>query len=142
MSKTIEEAQEAAPIFWQAIALVLFHPDAPALSPSVLPRGDEWPDLPARADTAHAAPALTETAAPNPAKLAAVGSGKINSTRARPKDGQTASTSSPGDPYRDVTSVVSIGGSDNNSNYVKSAENSPTSPSNAPDLAGHISELE
>ena len=37
--------------------------------------------------------------------------------------------------------VVSIGGSDDNSDYVESAKNSPTSLSNTPDLAGHISEL-
>ena len=71
VSETIEEAQEAAPIIYQAIDLVVFHQDVPAFSPSILPRGDDWPGLPVRADTAYAAPALTNTAAP-----AAVGSGK------------------------------------------------------------------
>ena len=39
-------------------------------------------------------------------------------------------------------SVESIGESDGDSDYVKSAENSPTSPDNTPDLEGYISELE
>ena len=140
--KTIEEAQEAALVFCQDIASVLFRPYAPAFLSSVLLRGDEWTDLTAHVDTAHAASALTETATPNPATPAAVGSGKINSNRARPTDIQTASPSLPGDPDRDVTLVASIGGSDNNSDYVKLAKNSPMSPSNTPDLVGHIRKLE
>ena len=39
-------------------------------------------------------------------------------------------------------SVASIGESDGDSDYVESAENSPTSPANTPDLEGHIIELE
>ena len=42
----------------------------------------------------------------------------------------------------DVTLVASIGESDDDSDYFESAKNSPMSPSNTPDLAGHISELE
>ena len=142
VSQTIEEAQKAAPTLCQAITQVVFHLDALAFSPSVLTRGAEWPALPARADTAHAAPALTKTAAPDPATPAAVGSCKRNSNRARPTDGQTGSPSPPTDPDSDVLSVASIGGSDGDSDYVESAENSPTSPANTLDLAGHIIELE
>ena len=79
VSENIEEAQEAAPNLCWSIPLVVFHQDAPTLLPGVLPRGYEWPALQTRADTAHAAPALTETPAPNPAASAAVRSGKINS---------------------------------------------------------------
>ena len=142
VSQTTEEAQEAAPTLCQAITPVVLHPDAPALSSSVLTRGAEWPALPAHADTAHAAPALTETATPDPATPAAIGSGKINSNCAQPTDGQTASLNPPADPDSDVMSVASIGGSDGDSDYVESAENSPTSPANMPDLVGDISELE
>ena len=39
-------------------------------------------------------------------------------------------------------SEASFGGSDGNSDYVKSEENSLTSLSNTPDLEGHIIELE
>ena len=38
-------------------------------------------------------------------------------------------------------SVESIEESDGDSDYVESAENSPTSPANTPDLKGNISEL-
>ena len=40
------------------------------------------------------------------------------------------------------TLVASIGESDGDSDYVESAENSPMSPSNTPDLEGHTSELD
>ena len=108
----------------------------------VLPRGYGWPDLPARANTAHTAPALIETAATNPATPAAVGSGKINSNCAQPTDGQTASPSPPVDLDSDVTSVASIEDSDGDSDYVESAENPPISLANTLYLAGHISKLE
>ena len=39
-------------------------------------------------------------------------------------------------------SAASFGGSDGDSDYVNSAENSPTSPANTPELAGHIIKLE
>ena len=141
-SKIIEEAQEAAPTLYHTIPPLVFHQDAPTFSPSVLPGGDEWPALPACADTAHAYPALTETTTPNPAALEAVGSGKRNSNRARPTDGQTVSPSIPADQDIDFTSVESIGERDGDSDYVKSAENSSTSPANTLDLEGHINELE
>ena len=140
MSQTIEESQEAAPNLFQAIAPVVFQPDTPAFSPSVLLGGYKWPALTARSDIAHAAPALTDTAAPDPATPAAIGSGKINSNCARQTDGQTASPSPPTDPYSDVT-LVSIGGSDDDSDYVDSAKDLPTSPANTPDLAVNISKL-
>ena len=69
---------------------VVFHKDAPEFLPNVLPIGDECPALLARVDTAHAAPALTKTAVPNPDAPAAVGSGKINLNSAQPTDGKTA----------------------------------------------------
>ena len=72
MRETIKEAQEAAPTLYQAIEPVVFHQDTPSFSPRVLPRREEWSALPARADTAHAVPALTETAASDPATPAAV----------------------------------------------------------------------
>ena len=78
VSETIQEAQEADPTLCQAIDLVIFHPDVPAFSSRVLLRVYEWTDLPARATTAKAAPALTETATPDPTTPMAVGSGKRN----------------------------------------------------------------
>ena len=81
MRETTEESQEAALNLCQAIEPVVFHQDALAFSPSILPRGDKWPALPARANTAHAAPDLTETAAPDPATPAAVRIGERNSNR-------------------------------------------------------------
>ena len=87
-------------------------------------------------------PKSTETVAPNPTTLSAVGSTKINSNHARPTDVQTASPSPPPDPDSDVISAASFGGSDGDSDYFESSKNSPTSPANTPDLAGHISELE
>ena len=75
--KNVKEAQEAAPTLWHDIPPVVFHQDAPVFSPNVLLRVEEWPALPARADTAHAAPAFTKTAAPYPAAPAAFGSRKI-----------------------------------------------------------------
>ena len=85
------------------------------------------PTLPTRVDTAHAAPALAETAAPDPATPAAGGGGKINSNRAQPTDVQTAYPSPPVDPDSDVTLGASFLGSDGDSDYVESSENSPTS---------------
>ena len=38
--------------------------------------------------------------------------------------------------------MVSIGGSDGDSDYVELAKNSPMSPANTPDLVGYISKLE
>ena len=67
MVQTIEDAQEGAPTICQAIAPVVFHPDAPAFSPSVFTIGVEWPALTTRADTAHADTVLTKTVAPDPA---------------------------------------------------------------------------
>ena len=52
------------------------------------------------------------------------------------------SLSPPANLDSDVILVASIVGSDGNSDYVESDEDSPTSPANTPDLAGHISELE
>ena len=95
-----------------------------------------------RANTDHTYPALTKTAAPDPAAPAAVRSGKINSNRARPTDSQTASPSPPTNQDSDVTLMASIGESDGGSDNVESAENSPTSPANTPDLEGYISEME
>ena len=94
------------------------------------------------ANTAHAAPALTETTAPDPATPAAVGNGKINSNHAQPIDGQTASCSPPANQDSDVTSVASTGESNGYSDYVELTKNSPTSQANTPDLAGNIRILE
>ena len=67
VSKTIKEVQESALGIFHSINPVVFHQDVPEFSSSVLPRGDEWPALLARANTDHVAPALTVTAALNPA---------------------------------------------------------------------------
>ena len=142
MRKTIEDTQEAAPIICQAIDPVFFHQDAPAFSPSVLPRGDKWPALRARTNTAHTAPYITKTATPNTAAPAAVVSGNKNSNHARPTDGQTASPSPPVDQDSGVTLVESIGESDGDSDYVESSKTSSTRTANNPDLARYISELE
>ena len=138
----IEEAQEAPLTLCQATPPVVFHPDALVLSPSVLTRGAKWPALPAHAETAHASPALTETASPNPPTPAATGSGKINSNHARPTYGQIAPPSPPADPDSDVTSVASFGGSYGESDYVELAKNSPIISSKTPDLKGHTRKLE
>ena len=66
----------------------------------------------------------------------------MNSNRARPTNGQTASPSPPADPDSDFIAVTSILGSDGDSDYVESAEDSPMILANTPDLAGHISKLE
>ena len=93
-------------------------------------------------DTAHAARVLTETATPDTAAPAAIGSDKINSNSAQPTDGQTASPSLPAEQDSDDTFVEIIGESDSDSDYVKSAKNSPMISANTPDLEGHISDLE
>ena len=127
---------------YQAIDPVVFHRDAPAFSPSVLPIRNRWPDLPLRSDTSHVSPVLTKTAAPNPNKPVAVRSGKRNSNCAVPTDSQTASPSPPANQYSDVALVEIIGESYRNSDYVESAKKLPTDMANTLDLAGHISELE
>ena len=76
VSQTIDESQEAAPIIFWAIKPVIFHQYSPTFSPSVLQIGDKWPALPACADTAHVAPTLTETSAPNPAASGPLGAAK------------------------------------------------------------------
>ena len=93
------------------------------------------------ADTVHEAPGLIETVVPNPAAPAPVRSDKINSNHARPTYGQTVSPSPLTNQDSDVTSVASIGYSDGDLDYVELAKNSPTSPANTTDLAGHISEI-
>ena len=95
-----------------------------------------------RYKNAHAEPALTKTAAPDPNTMAAVRSSKRNSNRARPTDGQIASPSPPSDPDSDIMLATSFVGNDGNSDYVESVEKSPTSLTNTPDLEGHISKLE
>ena len=108
MRKNIKEDREAAPTLCNAISPVVFHQDSLAFSTSVLLRGDKWPALLARANTAHAAPSLTETAAPDLAALADIRSGKRNSNRAQPTDGQTASPSTLANQDSDDTSVAII----------------------------------
>ena len=57
-------------------------------------------------------------------------------------DAQIAPPSPPADHDSDVTSAAGFGGSDGDSDYVKLAENSPTSPADMPDLKGKIVKLE
>ena len=57
-------------------------------------------------------------------------------------DGQTLLPSPPAYPDSDITLAASFRGSGGNSDYVESAENSPTIPSNTLDLVRYISELE
>ena len=52
------------------------------------------------------------------------------------------SPSPPADPDSDITLAASLGRSDDDSDYVDSSENSPTSLAKTPDIAGHISKLE
>ena len=82
MIQTTEEAQEDAPTLFQAISSVIFLQDKLAFSPINPTRGDKWPTLPARANTAYAVPELTETAALDPATPTAVRSSKRDSNRA------------------------------------------------------------
>ena len=97
-SQITKESQEAALTLCQFTPPVVFHPDAPDLSTRPLTRVAKWSALTARADTAHADPALTKTAATDPTTPAAIGSGKINSNRAQPTDGKTASPGTPANP--------------------------------------------
>ena len=101
--ENVEEAQESALNLCHTTHPVVFHQYVPAFSPIVLSRGEDWTALPARADTAHVSPGLTETAAPDPDAPAAVGSGKGNSNHAAPTDGKTASHSPPANQDSDVT---------------------------------------
>ena len=85
------EATEATPILFQVARQVVFHPDEPEFLPLVITDGAGWPALPAGA--ALAAHALTETAAPDTATPASIGSGekiKPHTTNARSnRDTQT-----------------------------------------------------
>ena len=80
--RKIEVAQESAPTLCHDIPPVVSHQDAQVFSPSVLSRGEKWTALPARANIAHAVPALTKTAAPNPAASAFVRRDRRNSNPA------------------------------------------------------------
>ena len=142
MKQNTEEAHEAVPILCQDTPPVVFYPDEPALSHSVPTSGDEWPDLPACAETPHASQVLTETAVPDTATPVAVKGGKINSNRARPTDGQITSPRPPDNPDSVVTPADSFGGSNGDSEYVKSTKNSPLRSVNTTDLAVNISKLE
>ena len=106
--QNIKEAKESIPILFQPIPLVVFHPDAPTFSPSVLIIVFKWITLPACANTAQASQALTETTTPNTATLETVGSSKINSNRARPTGGQIVSPSPPAKLDSDVMLAASF----------------------------------
>ena len=142
MSQYIKEAQESALNLCQATPLVIFRPEEPAFSPIVLTKGSKCPALLTRANTFHAAQALTETAAPNTTTPEAVGNGERNSNCARPTDGQILSPS--------MSAALTVrsyrrpffGGTDGNSDYVELSKNSTTSSANTSDLEGHISKLE
>ena len=54
-------------------------------------------------------------------------------------EGQNVSPRPPDEPDSDVTSAAGFGGGDNNSEYVDSTENAPTSSAITPDLVGHTS---
>ena len=62
--------------------------------------------------------------------------------QAQPTNGQIAYHSPPTGPDNNVMLAASFGESNGNSDYVESAENSPRSSANTPDLEGHISEME
>ena len=57
-------------------------------------------------------------------------------------DGQIASPRSPGYPDSDIMSEASFRGSNSDSDYVKSAENSPAISANTSDLEGNTIKLE
>ena len=140
--QNIDEDQGAARTLCHDTPPFVFHPYEPAFSPRFLTRGAEWPVLLARADTAHATQALTDTDNPNPDTPATIRIGKINTNCAQPTDGKIAFPSPPNNPDSDVMLVASFGGSDSDSDYVESSKNSPTRSTNTPDLRGHIRELE
>ena len=127
VSETIKESQEADPTICQAINPDVFHKDIPAFSPSLSPRGDEWPALLACNHTDHAAPSLTKTAAPDPAAPAAVGSGKRNSNSAQSMGSKSVSSSTPANQDSDITLVASIGEIYGDSDYVELTKNHPRS---------------
>ena len=93
--------------------------------------------LPACAETAHVAQALTNTVAPETAAPEAIGSGKINSNHTWPTEGQNALLRSPTNPDSNITSAASLGGSDSDSEYVELTGKLPTSLAITPNLAGH-----
>ena len=89
-NQNIKEATKAATILYQTTTQFVFQPDIPEFSPKVLTDWEEYPTLPASAETAHASQVLTKTAAPDTATPEAVGSGKRNSNRARSTEGKEA----------------------------------------------------
>ena len=105
-------------------------------------RRSEWYDLQVRTETTHTVQYLTETAAPDTATLVAVRSGKIISNRTQPTDDQIASTRPSTNSDSNVMLAASFGGSDGDSEYVESAENSTSRSTNTLDPVGHISKLE
>ena len=111
-----------------------YHPASSREKPSGLPY---W-----RAPTLPTQPQRSPRLLPLPRHISSLRERHKKSNRAQPLYCPTVSPSSPANPENDVMLVASTEGSDGNSDYVKSAGNSPTSPSNTTDLAGHISKLE
>ena len=138
MNRNIAEATEAAPILFQVAHQVIFHPDIPAFPPHILTDGMCWPALLACTSAAHAAYVLTDTAAPDTAKEAAIRRSKLNSNRTRPMYGQSSTPRITASPDGDITSMASYGESDGNAEYVKSPKNWRTRSSNTPELKGRI----
>ena len=67
VNRNIAEATKAALILFQATPQVVFHPDAPVFSTSVLTNSMRCPALPASAGAVQVAHALTNTADSNTA---------------------------------------------------------------------------
>ena len=128
MNQNIEEDHEAAQILWQVtLPPVFFRPYVPEFSPNVLADRDERPTLPARAETAHAAQALTKTDAHKNASSEASRNSKINSYRAQPIKGQNTAPRSTADPESDVMLADSFGGKTATLNMLSQTKTCPWS---------------
>ena len=128
------EATKAAPIILQIASQLVFHPDEPEFSPPVIPDRARWPGLPASAGASLTDHALTNTATPDTTTPAAISIGQINSNHARPRESKNATPRLPSYTESGVTSAVSSGESDDESEYVESPKNLPMRSANTAEL--------
>ena len=122
VNQNITEVALAAPIIFQVVCHVVFHPDNPAFTHPVITDGAGCPDLPTGTCATLASPATTVTAAPNIITPAAISSVK-NSNNARRMDDPNSISRLHADPDSDVMLAVSSGESDDDLDYAKSSKN-------------------
>ena len=126
VNRNIEESTESAPILFQAIPQVISCQDTLAFSSTALIDMMGRTTLPDCTRAFHMSHALTDTSSSNTTTLEAIGSGKINSNRARLTEGPDATPISLADLDIDIMSAGSYGGSDGDSGNVESAGELPT----------------